>query len=323
MSLNIVLTTADDIVAVIDAVNAKGGEASLGFIREFTGIATDSQAVNALEMAINMHMLVSDSVNSTYSILSPLARLLVTATQDDHKAALMRIILEQFEPFETFRTRFAITQNIDIACSQTRAIYSLAGNERDIKSTIISMATYAKVLKRESASTYTFFQGEKNDHLQYINDLLEEKMVDDLLLRNYFGEIVYQSLNFTNIINPLLDAVSKSKSNPLDTRAVILYAGNAFESFLNQYAQNRQISLQGRNGIISKLTAFQGNTISKKHRGIIEFIGQIRNAADHGADSTENNMTWVISREIAIIYPMVVASAIKNILQRDNGIIEV
>lgn len=39
MSYNIVLTTAEDIVAVVDAVIAKGSEAAKDFIAEFTGIA--------------------------------------------------------------------------------------------------------------------------------------------------------------------------------------------------------------------------------------------------------------------------------------------
>jgi hypothetical protein len=109
----------------------------------------------------------------------------------------------------------------------------------------------------------------------------------------------------------------------MDTKAVILYAGNAFESFLDQLAQSKQVSLQGKTGIISKLSAFSSSDISKKHRGAIEFIGQVRNAADHGADSSEGNMTWVVTKETATMYPVIVASAIKNILQRENGIIEI
>ena len=148
-------------------------------------------------------------------------------------------------------------------------------------------------------------------------------MANDLLVRQYLGENVYQFANYTNVIKPLLDAISKLRSSTMDTKAVILYAGNAFESFLDQFAQHKQVSLQGKNGIISKLSAFHANTISKKHRGIVEYIGQVRNAADHGADSSESNMTWVVSKETATIYPMVVASAIKSILQRENGTIEI
>jgi hypothetical protein len=323
MGYNIVLTTADDIVSVVDSVNAMGGAASLDFVLKFTGIATQSQAINALDMAKDMSLLHFDSAHGTYSTSSPLARLLATATEDNQKAALMRIALEQYLPFETFKARCAITQNIDAACSQIKAIHALSSNERDIKNTIVSMATYAKILKREGASTYSFFPEESNDYLLHIDELLEEKMVSDLLLRQHLGESVYLFADYENVIRPLLDAASKSKSMPIDTKAVILYAGNAFESFLNQFAQSKGVSLVGKSGIISKLTAFPANDISKKHRGIIEFIGQIRNAADHGGDVNEGNMTWAVTRETALVYPVVVASAIKNVLQRENGVIEV
>lgn len=323
MSVNIVLTTADDIVAVIDAVNAKGYKSNIGFIREFTGIATDNQAINALEMAVYMQMLKIDISDNTYSINSKLAKLLVTTTKDDYKAAIMRLILEQFDCFVFFIERFYITQNIESACSQTKAMYSFISNERDIKSTFVSLATYAKIIKRDSANSYSFYREDQNNYLLLINEAIDDKMINESTLRNYFGDSIYLSLNRNNIINPLTDSFLKSKQIPLDTRAVILYAGNAIESFLEEYANLKVVSLVGKNGIISKLSVFSSTDISKKHRGVFEYIGQVRNAADHGADSSEHNLTWMISKETAIIFPMIVASLIKNVIQRDNGIIEI
>ena len=252
------------------------------------------------------------------------ARLLATATQDEHKAALMRIVLEQYEPFETFKVRYAITQNIEQACKQIKKLYSMSSGERDIKQTIISVATYAKVLKRTGTNTYVFSQETETDYLQYIEDAIELKISDEIMLRNYLGDGPHQFISHQNVIQPLIDSVTKSKSDPLDTKAVVLYASSAFESFIDQYAQHKGVSLNGKNGIISKLTAFDSVSISKKHRGIIEYIGQVRNAAEHGSDANENNMTWSVSKETAIMYPLIVASAIKNILHRDlDNIIEV
>lgn len=56
---------------------------------------------------------------------------------------------------------------------------------------------------------------------------------------------------------------------------------------------------------------------------MIDYIGQIRNAADHGADSDESGQMWTITKDTMCLYPCVVAITIKDILQRDNGIIEV
>ena len=80
--------------------------------------------------------------------------------------------------------------------------------------------------------------------------------------------------------------------------------------------------LKGKNGILQKRDALS-SCLSKKHRGMIDYIGQIRNAADHGADSDESGQMWTITKDTMCLYPCVVAITIKDILQRDNGIIEV
>lgn len=74
MSYNIVLTTAEDIVAVVDAVIAKGSEAAKDFIAEFTGIATDDQVLKALQMACELQLIVFDSSRGCYGSPSFLAR---------------------------------------------------------------------------------------------------------------------------------------------------------------------------------------------------------------------------------------------------------
>lgn len=105
--------------------------------------------------------------------------------------------------------------------------------------------------------------------------------------------------------------------------SIIVCAANAFESFLADYAAQKGISLSGRNGILQKRDALSAH-ISKKHRGMIEFVGQIRNAADHGADPDENNQVWTITNETASIYPCIIAALIKAIFLRDaTGSIEV
>ena len=101
MSYNIVLTTAEDIVAVVDAVIAKGTEAEKEFIAEFTGIATDDQVIKALQMACELQLIVFDSSRGCYGTPSFLAKKLVSASSDEQKAVFMRLILEQYAPYIT------------------------------------------------------------------------------------------------------------------------------------------------------------------------------------------------------------------------------
>lgn len=186
--------------------------------------------------------------------------------------------------------------------------------------TLISIATYAKALKSEGANLYSFVEEEYTFSL--VEAALSESAVSEKLLREFFGDSNYSKVNPTTVIEPLAEAFQKSKADSPDTRAVIVYSANAFESFLDDYASAKGVSLAGKTGIIKKRDALS-SFLSKKHKGMIDYIGQVRNAADHGADNDENGQMWTVTRDTALLYPCIVASVIRNILQRDNGNIEV
>lgn len=320
MGYNIVLTTAEDIVAVVDAVVAKNAGADVSFVSEFSGIATLDQAQKALDMAKELGLISEDSSIHTYSTKSFLATKLVTAISDSMKAVYMRMIIEQYEPYRKFKERYEYTASIEMACRQIKILYSMQTNERDIKNTLISIATYANALISKGAGLYSFTEESQINSL--IESSLKEIALTDATLRSFLGESIYNAIDNRNVFTPLSEAVLKTKADNIDTRSVVVYAANAFESFLDGYAHSKGISLAGKNGIIQKKDALT-QALSKKHRGMIDYIGQIRNAADHGGDVDENGQMWNVSKETARMYPIVVARIIKSILLRDHGIIEV
>lgn len=321
MSNNIVLTTAEDIVAVVDAVIAKGSEAEKEFIADFTGIATDDQVIKALQMACELQLIVFDSSRACYKSPSFLARKLVSASTDEQKAVFMRLVLEQYAPYNTFKTRYGFTKSIELACRQTKTLYSMTTNERDVKNTLVSIATYAKALKSEGANLYSF--AEDMDEVDVIETALRSANITENSLRLYWGENLYNFVNKANVFEPLVEALHITHSDTMDVRSVVVGAANAFESFLADYAASKGVSLSGKNGILQKRDALSAH-ISKKHRGMMEFIGQVRNAADHGADPDERNQVWTISFETARMYPCIIASLIKAIYLRDTtGSVEV
>lgn len=317
MSYNIVLTTAEDIVAVIDAIYAKNGDASIEYIQNFTGIATEDQVEKAIMMAEQFDMICCDEIKNLYSVKSTLAELLVTAFDDNQKAVIMRIILEQYKPYRELRKRYRFTKSIDMAVAQIKAMLSISANERDIKNTLISIGTYSKSLRSEGANLYSFIEEENN--ISVIDDLLSKKMVLSSSLETYFGERVLTIISQENVLTQLQTALLKTENGNIDSRAVVVYAANAFESFLVDFANLKNISLTGKTGIIQKADAMS-TVLSKKHRGIINYVGQIRNAADHGSDPDDDGNIWYINNETAIMYPHTIAVLIKSILDRDNGI---
>lgn len=320
MTYNIVLTTAEDVFAVVDAVVAKGANADVDFIAEFTGIATIDQVEKALTMAMEFNLINLDANDSTYSTDSFLARSLVTAISDNQKAAMMRLILENYKPYRTFRTRYNFTKSIDLACKQTKAIYSLNSHERDIKNTLISVATYAKALKSEGANLYSFV--DEDVFTSPLEEALSSATIMKASLQSFFGENVYEKLDSVTVFQPLSYAFQKVENTIVDTNSVVVCAANAFESFLLSIADDNNIPLTGRNGILQKRDALS-SVLSKKHRGMIDYIGQVRNAADHGADVDEGGKVWNISVETAKTYPLIVAITIRGIMLRETSSLEV
>lgn len=316
MPHEITLTTAEDIIGVTDAVLAKNENSDVDFICIFADIS-EHQAGNALRMAKELNLI--DYDQDTYSSNSFLGRLLVSSRNDNHKAAVMRLVIEQYEPYITFKTRYAFTESLDLSSKQVKTLYSMNANARDIKNTIISIATYAKAMINDGASYYKFNQDEVS-YIEIVELALKFKANDDNALKQQLGDSSYDFLDRENVINPLSDAYSKMQNADVEAKTIVLYAGNAFESFLQQIADKHSISLSGRNGLMQKTDALN-SVLSKKHRGIISYIGQVRNAADHGADSDEGGRTWNISSETAYTYPIVVTNIIKCILERENGIL--
>lgn len=316
MNYNIVLTTAEDIVGVIDAVLAKPEQCDLEFVSEFADIS-DNQARNALNMAVEMELLILDKTNMYYSSESLLARLLVSARNDQHKATIMRFALEQYKPFISFKARFGFSQSIDLACKQIKTLYGMSSSYKDIKNTLTNIATYAKAMISDGANQYVF-NDDSVTYLEILDVVLKSKANDDYALRTLLGEKTYSFIDEEKVYTPLADAFSKVQNELNEGKTIIMYAGNAFESFLKQIADKHGVSLSGKSGIIQKSAALS-SVLSKKHRGMIEYIGQVRNAADHGADVDENGGVWEISEETARVYPTVIATVIKNIVARENG----
>lgn len=314
MPYNIVFTTAEDIVGVVDAILAKPDNCTKEYISDFADISS-VQTDNALLMAQELNLI--SSRDDTYFSNSFLARLIVSSRNDTHKAAIMRLVLEQYEPYVKFKLRHGFTGSMDTASKQIRSMYSMTSSYKDIRNTIINIGTYSRSLINDGANSYKFNHDDVN-YIEILELALKFKANDDNALANQLGEYVCSYVDREKVFNPLSEAYSKIQNINSDKNSIILYAGNAFESFLQQIANENDISLQGKNGINAKTTALV-SILSKKHRGMIQYIMQIRNAAEHGADSDEDGQVWTISDDTAQFFPLIIANLIKDIVNYMNG----
>lgn len=154
---------------------------------------------------------------------------------------------------------YAFTKSIDLACRQTKTLHAMTSNERDVKNTLISIATYAKALRSEGANLYSFVEDMDAVGIGIIEAALCSANITENSLRSYWGESLYTFVNTSNVFDPLVEALQKTHSATMDVRSIIVCAANAFESFLADYAAQKGISLSGRNGILQKRDALSSS----------------------------------------------------------------
>jgi len=248
----------------------------------------------------------------------PCAVYLVTSARKQ-KAAILRFVLEQYPPYKTFKFRLALTGLAPEAAAQTRALHEIRAHRDVILSTFVDLGTYANSLVSEGAGLYRPLEGEAVDYLSIIEEVIQDRETAELHLRRRMGPEAVDWIDQKEVFNHLVIAYQRLALAEEDSRAPIVHAANAIESFLSQLASLHNLNIQNANGINAKTDKlFQANYLSTKHKFILKYLGHVRNAADHGIDQ-EIGHNWEISQNTAIEYVHIAQSIIVDIVAYLNG----
>jgi len=302
-------TTAENVISATDTVLAYPNGCDETTAARFMDVPLDS-ARYALQMAEQLGLVEQDS-KSLYRTKSPLAAYLVTA-KSSQKAAVLRLLLESYEPYRVFKTRLTVTGSAPIAAEQVRTRCGLTHHRDEVKDTLISLGTYSQSLISRGAGFFDVVSSEVQDadFLCTTANLASDRAIAENQVRAHLGEATCNWINRDEVLEPLVTA--HQLLNPtLDCRAPVTYAGNAVESFLTQVGGHHGVSLAKANGINAKVDML-GTHIRKKHSNMLKYLGHVRNAADHGTDP-EIGCSWDISHESALQYVHVAISTIKSV----------
>src|SRR2546428_1970164 len=136
-------TTAEHVMAAVEATVANGGQATVGLVTEFLETSAP-RATAALNLAVELGLLAVDG--TTYRAASPLCRF---TSLPDQKAAALRIVIEGYRPFIVFRERLVATADVAFAARHTKTLCALGADRDEIKDTLISLGTYSHALVTE------------------------------------------------------------------------------------------------------------------------------------------------------------------------------
>jgi hypothetical protein len=305
--------TAEQVIAVVEAVVFNRKPSDLAFIAQFVDI-TEQQATAALRLAEDLGFLSRAGAN--YKELSPLCRFVATPNQMQ-KASVLRIVLESYDPFVVFRERLAATGNAATAAQQTKAALSLAPARDEVKDTLIDLGTYSHALLPEGGGRYRNEGEPTANRLQELLQACNDAAAAERRIRTQLGAHAAAVVSYQDVIVPLTDALLRSLGG--DARGAVVAAGNAVESYLTGLGGRVAVPLAGANGINAKLDELRrGTQMPQKLLNMGKYLGHIRNAADHGIDA-DVGAAWEIRPATGVEYVFVACSFIAARVARERG----
>ena len=316
-------STADYVVASVEAVVANGAPTPVAFVSDFADIPA-ALTQEALNLAVDLGLLTENG--GSYSPASPLCVLLATPNLA-LKAAVLRIVLESYEPFVTFRRRLVATDLAATAAQQTKTALTLTAHRDEIKETLVSLGTYSHALESQGGGRY------QPSDVPVANQLLQiaQGCVDiasaEARIRQHMGDGAADSVSRDEVLVPLATALLQAGAG--DGKMAVVLAGNAVESYL--------LALGGRLGVVAvaaapginakldRLAPAAGaaalvppNALPKKLIFMGKFLGHTRNAADHGVDP-EVGAAWQIQPSTGLEFVYVACSFISAVHERERG----
>lgn len=292
-------------MAAVEAVVANGGQATVDVISAFLD-TTVQNTVAALDMAIELGLVSNSGTN--YVARNPLCRF--TAIPE-HKAAVLRIVIESYRPFTVFRERLLATTDLRTAAHATKALCTLPADRDVVKDTLVSLGTYSRSLIPEGGGNYQLDAPSLSNALQTIAAACVGVTTAEGRIRDQLGPVAEALLapQRDTVIVPLADALIRA--NNRDGAGAVQAAGNAVESHITAMATRMNVALTGATGIIQKLSRFSNQRrLPRKIIQIGDYLGSIRNAADHGPDPDINNASWQIRDATGLEYVFVACSFI-------------
>jgi hypothetical protein len=247
---------------------------------------------------------------------SPLSRYVSTFGQPQ-RAATLRIMLESYEPFRIFRQQLVATADANRAARHTKAALGLTAHPDEIKDTLVNLGTFAEALVTSGGGHYTPSEQPVLNALSEVAHACADVAAAEHRIRQLLGPDAAGSVSQADVIDPLANALIKA-AEP-DARGAVLRAGNAIDSFITGAAAGPAVSLVGATGINSKLQRFAtGAILPPKVLSVGYYLGNVRNAADHGVDPAFG-VAWTIRNATGLEFVFVACSFIAITVSRLAG----
>lgn len=306
-------TTAEAVLSAVEAVGVSLRPPDSAFVADFCDMRQPA-AEAALGLAVDLGLL--SQIGPHYKPIGPLPTLLRTSNVA-HKAAVLRVVLDTYEPFVFFRERLLATGQANQAAEQTRVGLDLDSHRDDIRDTLVSLGGYAQSLASLGGGRYAPPEEPVGSYLSAIAEACTDDAAAQLAVRERLGADLVAVVSYDDVIVPLGKALLKAGQR--DPRAAVVEAGNAVESYLAEWAHRVGVNVANDHGINAKVVALaSAHQIPAKLVSASKYLGHLRNAADHGIDP-DVAAAWNVQDSTGIEYPFVALSFLVSCRQKELG----
>ena len=317
MPYEIYQTSAENVIGATDAALQKQDGVDEVLVSDFLD-TTPAYARDALNMAKELTLL--DEAQPGQFVPNAKCAVYLCTSIRESKAAILRYMLEQYEPYRTFKTRLEMTGVVGEAATQTKALHNIAAHRQVISGTFIDLGTYAQSLFSEGGGLYRARQDDPKEYLRILDEAIQNRETASISVRKLLGDQAADWIDGPSVFENLVTAYQRAGAASNDPRAPIVHAGNAVESFLTQVANYHGVNIENAHGINAKADRIaQANHLLSKHKFMVKYLGHIRNAADHGIDA-DIGVQWEVAENTSIEYVHVAHSVITAIVYHMNGV---
>jgi hypothetical protein len=188
-----------------------------------------------------------------------------------------------------------------------------------IKDTLISLGTYSHALDTEGGGLFVPADEAIENRLLSLAQACGDVVSAEARIRVQMGDSAANIVARNEVFLPLANALLKAASG--DGRGAVVLAGNAVESYLEALAVRiGGVNMAAAAGLNAKLDRFAtANALPKKLIAVGKYLGNVRNAADHGLGDPDVNAPWSIQESTGTEFVYVACSFISAVTATEQG----
>ena len=319
---------AEQVLEAVEGVYIRSSEnlpCTAAQIAGFMSVSTE-RAQEALRAGVMLGYLEAseDADEPSYLPTGTLARCVAEADTMARRA-FFRLQLEQFGPYKVYKMRRLAGIDPTSAARRVCNVFEIESpRPGTVASTLDNWGSWAGSLaaneRGEVVPTYD------PELLREVSErLMQIENEHAAVLAFVQEEIGEEALAFIQgqCLDDIISAVTMFRRGRRPN-SVVWQLGNAYETFLRLIGERApSIDLTGADGIGQIGHALRRDArVAKRHLGAIEFLNQVRIAADHGGDKDEANRAWGISPRVGEEAIMVALASIRSIYKYQSGFLE-